>query len=178
MTQRLFISTNRLAKEWNLGALSTGVQPARRRAWRLGVAVDDVIGHVVSRCPREERRPIVGRQALPFLRHAVSVKASSHRHTRQDTDRTVLSCLVWRCELSRPTARQVRSASGCVGRRRHCRCDRRTHSGAERTCRAVGPTQFAPPDTTQTALFCRVCRGRCELGITAARLLVLRTPYR
>jgi len=130
MTQRLFISTNRLAKEWNLGALRTGVQPARWRAWRLGVAVDDVIGHVVSRCPREERRPIVGRQALPFLRHAVSVKASSHRHTRQDTDRTVLSCLVWRCELSRPTARQVRSASECVGRRRHCRCDRRTHSDA------------------------------------------------
>ena len=36
---------------------------------------------------------------------------------------------VWRCK-------QVRSASECVGRRRHCRCDRRTHSDAERTCRA------------------------------------------
>ena len=91
MTQRLFISTNRLAKEWNLGALRTGVQPARWRAWRLGVAVDDVIGHVVSRCPREERRPIVGRQALPFLRHAVSVKASSHRLTRHSQHCFVVS---------------------------------------------------------------------------------------
>ena len=62
-------------------------------------------------------------------------------------------------------ARQLRSASECVGRRMHCRCDRRTHSDAERTCRAIRPTQFTPPDTTQTAVSCRVWRG-CELGIT------------
>ena len=30
---------------------------------------------------------------------------NSHRHARHDTDRTVLSCLVWRCELSRPDRR-------------------------------------------------------------------------
>ena len=68
----------------------------------------------------------------------------------QTRHRTVLSCMVWRCELSRPTTRQVRSASECVGRRRHCLCDRRTHSDAERTCQTVGRTQFTPPDTTQT----------------------------
>ena len=28
--------------------------------------------------------------------------SNSHRHTRHDADRTVLSCLLWRCELSRP----------------------------------------------------------------------------
>jgi len=33
---------------------------------------------------------------------------------------TVLSCLVWQCEL-----RQVRSAPECVGRHRHCQCNRR-----------------------------------------------------
>ena len=81
--------------------------------------------------------------------------SNSHRHTRHDTDRTVLWCLVWRCELSRPE----RSVSECVGRHRHCRCDRRTHSDAERTCRAVGQTQFTPPDTTQTALSCPVWRA-------------------
>ena len=42
---------------------------------------------------------------VPALRKTLSkvrVKADSHRHARHDTDRTVLSCLVWRCELSRP----------------------------------------------------------------------------
>ena len=53
-----------------------------------------------------------------------------HRHTRHDTDRTVLSRLVWRCEPSPPDK--------CVQhQRRHCRCDRWTHSDAERTCRAA-----------------------------------------
>ena len=32
---------------------------------------------------------------------SATVKANSHRHARHDTDRSVLSCLVWRCELSR-----------------------------------------------------------------------------
>ena len=32
----------------------------------------------------------------------VYLRASSHRHARHNTDRTVLLCLVWRCELSRP----------------------------------------------------------------------------
>jgi len=60
------------------------------------------------------------------------------------------------------SARQVRSASECV-RRSHRQCLRRpTHSDAERTCRAVGPTQFTPPhtrhDKTVLSLSCRVCR--------------------
>ena len=42
-------------------------------------------------------------------------------NARHDEDRTVLSCLVWRCELSRPDSQTgafcVRSVSECVGRR-------------------------------------------------------------
>jgi len=49
------------------------------------------------------------------------IKDNSHRHARHDTDRTVLSCLAWRCELSRPDRRTgglcVWSVSECVGRR-------------------------------------------------------------
>ena len=87
-----------------------------------------------------------------------SLPLHTGQHTRHDKDRTVLSCLVRWCELSRPDRpRQVRSASECVGRRRYCRCDRRTHSEAERTCQAVGPTQFTPPDTT--GLSCLVRRA-------------------
>ena len=58
------------------------------------------------------------------------LKANSHRHARHD--RTVLSCLVWRCELTvdHPT---VSSVSGLC---RAAQCDRRTHSDAEHTCRA------------------------------------------
>jgi len=33
------------------------------------------------------------------LGDGVFVKADSHLHARHDTDRTVLSCLAWRCEL-------------------------------------------------------------------------------
>ena len=71
------------------------------------------------------------------------------------TARTGPSCRVWCGGVNwvGPTARQVRSASECVGRRRHCRCNRRTHSDAERTCRAVGPTQFTWPDTTTHAMW-------------------------
>ena len=48
-----------------------------------------------------------------------------------------------------PTARQMCSASECV-RWSHRQCLRRpTHSDAEHTCRAVGPTQFTPPHQTR-----------------------------
>jgi len=50
-----------------------------------------------------------------------SLKADSHRPPRHDTDGTVLSCLVWWCELSRPASQTgafcVWSVSECVGRR-------------------------------------------------------------
>ena len=61
------------------------------------------------------------------------------------------SCRVWCGGVNwiGPTARQVRSASECV-RRSHRQCLRRpTHSDAERTCRAVGLTQFAPLHQTR-----------------------------
>ena len=60
-------------------------------------------------------------------------------------DKTVLSVscqAVW-------TESARRSESECV-RRSHRQCLRRpTHSDAERTCRAVGPTQFTPPHQTR-----------------------------
>jgi len=43
--------------------------------------------------------------------------SNSRRHTRHNTDRTILSYLVWRCELSRPDRRQVCSALKCDGQR-------------------------------------------------------------
>ena len=76
--------------------------------------------------------------------------------TRYRPDRLVVSGAAVRTESARPP-RQVRAASECVGRRRHCRCDRRTHSDAERTSRTVGPIQFTPPDTAHTS--CGVWRA-------------------
>ena len=51
-------------------------------------------------------------------------------------------------------------------RRRHCRCDRRTHSDAERTCRAVGPTQLTP--SHQTRQGCRACLSTAAAAATQA----------
>jgi len=59
--------------------------------------------------------PLSTTAAVPLhasVKQSSSSLSSSHRHARHDADRTVLSCLVWRCERSRPTARQVRSVSG------------------------------------------------------------------
>jgi len=46
----------------------------------------------------------------------------------------------------------------CVEVRRAAQCDRRTHSDAERTCRADS-VHTATTDTTQTGLSCRVWRA-------------------
>ena len=73
-------------------------------------------------------------------------KASSHHHARHDTDRTVLSCLVWRCELNRPDSQ---TGAFCFRVRRAAQCDRRTHSDAERTCLAA--------NSHQTRLVCSAC---------------------
>ena len=57
-------------------------------------------------------------------------------------DRTVLrGCVNW----VGPTARQVRSASECVGRR----CATAGRTDAKRICQVVGPTQFTPPHQTR-----------------------------
>ena len=71
-----------------------------------------------------------------------------------------MSCPLWRCELSRPDRPTSAFSVGvCRGRRRHCRCDRRTHSDAERTSRVVGQTQFTPPDTTDSTVLSRLAGG-------------------
>ena len=70
-------------------------------------------------------------------------------HCRPDRTRRSCLCRVRRCEL---TAGQVRSASECV-QRSHCAA--RHRADTERTCLAVGPTQFTPP--RQTRRNSRVC---------------------
>jgi len=68
-------------------------------------------------------------QALPCIQ-SKAIKANWHRlHARHDTDRTVLSCLVW-TESARPTDRCVLCLV-CVGVRRAAQCDRWTHSDAD-----------------------------------------------
>jgi len=83
---------------------------------------------------------------LTYLR-ACLPKANSQHHAIHDTDRTVLSCLVWRCELSRLDRQTgafcVWSVSECVMR---VQCDRRTHSDAEHTCPAVSSHRHTRQD--------------------------------
>jgi len=86
--------------------------------------------------------------ALPFtvLHYDSNFKTNCHRHARHDgADRTVLSCLVWQCELSRPDC--PRSAI-CVKVCRAAQCDLRTHSNAERTCPAVNSHRHTRQDKT------------------------------
>ena len=85
-----------------------------------------------------------------------------------DTTQTELFCSVW-CELSRPDrqtgAFSVWSAS---------ECDRRTHSDAERTCRAVGVTQFTPPhQTRQDGPVCVVSGARSDFKFSVGDSLEL-----
>ena len=68
-------------------------------------------------------------QALPCIL-SKAIKANWHRlHARHDTDRTVLSCLVW-TESARPTDRCVLCLV-CVVVCRAAQCDRWTHSDAD-----------------------------------------------
>ena len=61
------------------------------------------------------------------------VISNSHRHDRHDTDGTVLSCLMWRCELCRPDRQTgafcVRYASECVGRWQRSRSSQHSRQG-------------------------------------------------
>ena len=79
--------------------------------------------------------------------------SNSHRHTRQDC--IVVSGVAVLSESARLPEKCVQRRE-CAGRRRHCQCDRWTHSDAER---AVGSTQFTPPDTIQTGPSCRIWRA-------------------
>jgi len=75
----------------------------------------------------------------------------------RQADATVLSCLVWRCEL---TTGQVRSASECV-QRSHCAARHTPLQTRHRThlsgCRADS-VHTATPDTTKQSCRCRVWR--------------------
>jgi len=77
----------------------------------------------------------------------------------------VLSCLVWRCEL---TAGQVRSASECV-RRSHCAARHTPTQTRQRThlsgCRADS-IHTATPDTTKQPMQSVSCLAwRCKLAL-------------
>jgi len=67
----------------------------------------------------------------------------------------------------------VPSASECVGRRRHCRCDRRTHSDTERTCRTGRSGRLNSHRLTRHRQHCLVVSGaQCEFGIMLMAMLI------
>jgi len=89
-----------------------------------------------------------------------------HCHARHDTDMTVLSCLVWRCELSRPDSQTgafcVRSVSERV-RRRSATAGRTPPQNA-----LVRRSVHTAADTTRR--HCLVVSGVwCELAIKSER---------
>ena len=57
------------------------------------------VSRPLRRCELDSRqlRTVADRKFEVWTRSEQS--SNSHRHTGHDTDRTVLSCLVWRCEL-------------------------------------------------------------------------------
>ena len=77
--------------------------------------------------------------------HIRYVPPSSRRHARHDTDKTVLSCLLWRCEFIRPDRQ---TSAFCVAVCRAAQCDRRTHSDGERTCPTVNSHRHTRRDKT------------------------------
>ena len=118
------------------------------------------------------------RTAHVYALSVLAAYSSFNRHARHDTDRTVLSCLVWWCELSRPDRQAgafcvclCRSVSGgavrppdALRRRTHLSGGRADsiHIATPDTTRLPRPpveTQFTPPDTTQRGPSCRVWRA-------------------
>ena len=112
-------------------ASAGGLAGRRRMAHRFQISLP--MGTTSEALPSERRdlRPLRHEprslrlvcRSSPYQRRLIP---NSHRH---DTDGTVLSCLVWRCELSRPDRHTgafcVGSASECVGRsHRQCLRDR------------------------------------------------------
>jgi len=101
------------------------------------------------RCELDGRqlKTVADRKFEVWTRSEQSSNKQLTHQTRHRQDRLVVSGMaVW--IWVGPTGRQVCSASECVGRRRHCRCYRRTHSDAERT-RQNKTVAFAcrpPPD--------------------------------
>ena len=118
---------------------------------------------------REQRVKARRGHYTPYSLH--TLKANSHRHARHDTDRTVSSCLVWRCELSRldrPTS------PFCIRVYRAAQCDRRTHSDAERTCPVVSSHRHTRHDETVLSVSCLA--WRCELALSVCKLYGVYMP--
>ena len=105
------------------------------------------------------------RSCLPGLRRGGGRQAGA----------IVLSCLVWRCEL---TTRQVRSASECV-RRSHCAAPHTPTQIIHRTHLSGGradSVQTAAPDTTKTVLSGSCLAWRCELAISIKITMTMSSP--
>ena len=118
--------------KYNLVYFSTGSTPRREISITPIGETDggDRDGRETSKSPLTELNfiPLHTLRASNFYCFTVnytipfrSLKANSHCRVRHDTDRTVLLCLAWRCELSRPDSQAgafcVWSVSECVGRR-------------------------------------------------------------
>ena len=95
----------------------------------------------------------------------------SNRPVHTDTpDKTVLSCLVWRCELSRPDqCVQRRSVSGGAGTAGATAG--RTPTQNALVGRSGRLSSHGPPDKTQTALSCRVWGIRQRVARVRLRLV-------
>jgi len=101
-------------------------------------------------------RPEMHRQSSS-INSILRIEANSHRHTRHDTDRTVLSCLVVACEMSRPDRP---TSAFCAGVR---------PAVASAVPAPPDSVHIATPDTTQTGDGLVLSGGRCELGIEEHR---------
>jgi len=97
-------------------------------------------------------------------------------HARHDTDRTVLSCLVWRCELSRPDRHTgafcVWSASECVGRRSATAGCTPTQNALVRRSSRFSSHRLIRHTQDRLVL----SGGRCELGIRRVAKAALLIP--
>jgi len=160
------------AAEDELIARLIDARPAIKQRWKIDAKlIDDIIDSTTTTVPRGgggggmtaacdtsvtkwalpcDSRTSTRRVRRTFARTPDICRRTSSRpwrpiHTaRQTRQDSVVRRAVWI-----ESARQVRSASECVRRsHRQCMC-RPTHSVAERTCRAVGPTQFTPPHQTR-----------------------------
>jgi len=89
-----------------------------------------------------------------------------HRHTRHDTDKTVLSRLVWRCEPSPPDkCVQRRSVSGSAG-------TAGATAGRTPTQNAlVGPPQFTPPHHCRACLSTAAAATQARQAATPSRVV-------
>jgi len=112
------------------------------------------VSRTLRRCELDSRqlKTVADRKFWNLNTLIAIVQFTPPRKTRHRQDCFVVSGVAVWTESARPPDRCVLCLV-CVGVRPAAQCDRRTHSDTEAL---VGPTQFTPPDTTQTGPSCLV----------------------